>query len=186
MTLQQRHDQAQQQLQQVDQAHVLKFYDRLDDDQRASLLDEIEGIDWPEVARLIETHVKQKPTFELPDHIEPAPWYPYRPTPELRSRYERATTLGEELVTQGKIAAFTVAGGQGSRLGWDGPKGTFPGTPIRGLPLFACFAEYLHKIKTKYGVAVPWYDHDQSDQRRGNQSVLRRHTITSASVPTTS
>jgi UDP-N-acetylglucosamine/UDP-N-acetylgalactosamine diphosphorylase len=157
MTLDERFTQARQTLDAVGQAHVLKHYDSLDDGQRASLLSEIEGVDWPEVARLIETHVKQKPRFELPSNLEPAPWYPYEPTPELADRYQRADALGEKLVAEGKVAAFTVAGGQGSRLGWDGPKGTFPGTPIRGLELFACFAEYLHKVQEKYGVAVPWY-----------------------------
>ena len=157
MDLQSRYNDAKETLEKIDQSQVLQYWDRLDEIEKASLLDEIEGIDWPEVARLIETHVKQKPQFELPDNIEPAPWYPYQPTEELRSRYDRATTLGEELIQQGKVAAFTVAGGQGSRLGWDGPKGTFPGTPIRGLTLFACFAEYLQKIKSKYGVSIPWY-----------------------------
>ncbi len=157
MNLQARHDAARQTLESCGQSHVLGYFAELTDQEKDSLLSQIEGVDWPEVARLIETHVKQKPEFELPDHIEPAPWYPYTPTAELTSRYDRATTLGEELVQQGKVAAFTVAGGQGSRLGWDGPKGTFPGTPIRGLTLFACFAEYLQKIKGKYGVAVPWY-----------------------------
>ncbi len=157
MNLQERYDAAHATLEKIGQGHVLKHYDSLDDAQRASLLDEIEGIDWPEVARLIETHVKQKPEFALPEHIEPAPWYPYEPTAELRSRYQRADALGEQLVREGKVAAFTVAGGQGTRLGWDGPKGTFPATPIRGLTLFACFAEYLQKVKAKYGVSVPWY-----------------------------
>jgi UDP-N-acetylglucosamine/UDP-N-acetylgalactosamine diphosphorylase len=58
---------------------------------------------------------------------------------------------------EGKVAAFTVAGGQGSRLGWDGPKGTFPATPIRKLPLFGCFAEYIQNIEQRYATTVPWY-----------------------------
>lgn len=144
-------------LESVGQSHVLKHYDTLDDAGKAALLGECEGIDWPEVARLIETHVKQKPTFALPDQIEPAPWYPYEPSVELRDRYARADALGQTLVTQGKVAAFTVAGGQGSRLGWEGPKGTFPGTPIRQLELFGCFAEYLLNIRENLGKAVPWY-----------------------------
>ncbi|MEM9883174.1 MAG: UTP--glucose-1-phosphate uridylyltransferase [Planctomycetota bacterium] len=141
----------------VGQAHVLDYFDVLCDDGRHQILSQIEGIDWPEVARLIETHVKRKPEFSLPENIEPAPWYPYEPTPELQDRYDRADALGEKLIRGGQVAAFTVAGGQGSRLGWDGPKGTFPGTPVRGLELFGCFAEYLLKVKGKYGAAVPWY-----------------------------
>lgn len=157
MSLDERHAAVKSTLDSVGQSHVLKHYDALDDAAKASLLAECEGIDWPEVGRLIETHVKRKPTFELPDNIEPAPWYPYQPTAEMRDRYDRADVLGKQLVAGGKVAAFTVAGGQGSRLGWDGPKGTFPGTPIRNLELFGCFAEYLLNVQEKHGCVVPWY-----------------------------
>lgn len=157
MSLDQRYAAVKTTLETVGQGHVLKHYSTLDDTAKASLLSECEGIDWPEVARLIESHVKQKPDFKLSDDIQPAPWYPYQPTEELQPKYDRARTLGEKMVGEGKVAAFTVAGGQGTRLGWDGPKGTFPATPIRGATLFACFAEYLHKVEAKFGQAVPWY-----------------------------
>ncbi|MEM9413901.1 MAG: UTP--glucose-1-phosphate uridylyltransferase [Planctomycetota bacterium] len=139
------------------QEHVLTFFDQLDDAGKTQLLDQIEGVDWPEVAALVESHVKAKPTFALPDDIEPAPWYPHTPTEDQRAHYIEAQRTGEKLVQDGKVACFTVAGGQGTRLGWDGPKGTFPATPIRKLPLFACFAEYIHNIQNRFGIKVPWY-----------------------------
>jgi len=157
LTLTDRFSKAHQMLEPIEQEHVLHYYEKLDDVSRDRLLDEIEGIDWPEVARLIETHVKQKPQFKLPDNIEPAPWYPYLPAADQRARYGEARELGEKLVREGKVAAFTVAGGQGTRLGWDGPKGTFPATPIRKAPLFQCFAEYIHNIQDRFGCTVPWY-----------------------------
>ena len=157
MTLTERHAAAQTTLNAVSQPHVLAHYDALSEAQQDALLTEIEGVDWPEVARLIETHVKAKPTFAIPEGLEPAPWYPYVPKDADKPRYAQARTHGETLIAEGKVAAFTVAGGQGTRLGWDGPKGTFPATPIRGTTLFACFAEYLHKAQEKYGAAVPWY-----------------------------
>lgn len=144
-------------LEKIDQGHILKFYGELSEAQQNSLLTEIEGIDWPEVAALVKSHVEQKPKFELPESIKPVPWYPYRETSEVRAKYIEARRVGDKLIKAGKVAAFTVAGGQGSRLGWDAPKGTFPATPIRKLPLFACFAEYLHNIQHRYGVTVPWY-----------------------------
>ncbi len=139
------------------QSHVLAFFDRLTDERKEHLLSQIEAIDWPEIAGLIESHVKNKPEFELPENIEPAPCYPFEPTATQADEYRRARELGESLIREGKVAAFTVAGGQGTRLGWDGPKGTFPATPIRGVSLFGCFAEYLLKVKQKYGCACPWY-----------------------------
>lgn len=152
-----RYEHARKALAAVGQEHVLNYYDELNDASREKLLAQIEGIDWPEVARLIETHVKQKHAFELPENIEPAPWYPAVPGPEQRGLYEKARQRGEQLIREGKVAAFVVAGGQGTRLGWDKPKGTFPATPIRQLPLFGVFVEYLLKAQQKYNCTVPLY-----------------------------
>ncbi|MEM6394569.1 MAG: UDPGP type 1 family protein [Planctomycetota bacterium] len=148
---------AQSALDAIGQTQVLRFYDTLDDAGKDQLLTQIENIDWDELARLIKSHVKQKPTIPLPETIEPAPTYPHTPTPDLEAKYAEAHALGEQLIRDGKVAAFCVAGGQGTRLGWDGPKGTFPGTPIRNAPLFQVFAEYLLGIKRKYGTDVPLY-----------------------------
>jgi len=144
-------------LEDAGQTHVLDHIDTLDDAQKDQLLTQIEKIDWPEVARLVKSHVEQKPGFALPEQIEPAPYYPMEPGDSLREKYAHAQSVGEELIKSGKVAAFCVAGGQGSRLGYDGPKGCYPATPIRELPLFAVFCEYLHYIEKTYGKPVPFY-----------------------------
>ncbi len=156
-TLTDRYSVARQQLEAVGQAHVLTFYDRLDEAGRDRLLSQIEDIDWRQIAQLVESHVKNKPMVALPEKIDPAPWYPHQPTPELRDKYREARALGERLIRENKVAAFTVAGGQGTRLGWDAPKGTFPATPVRKASLFQCMAEYIIKTQRKYNAIVPWY-----------------------------
>jgi UDP-N-acetylglucosamine/UDP-N-acetylgalactosamine diphosphorylase len=155
--IQERHAAALSQLEDIGQEHVLAHYDQLDEASRQSLLAQIESVDWPEVARLIETHVKQKPSFALPDDLAPAPWYPREPTPELTTKYQMAQQAGERLLREHKVAAFTVAGGQGSRLGWDHPKGTFPATPLREAPLFQVFAEYIQRAQQKFSTTIAWY-----------------------------
>lgn len=140
-----------------DQEHLLRFFDELSPRGQTQLLDQIEGIDWPEVSRLVETHVKNKPDVHLPAKLEPAPSYPKTPTPELKAKYEQARAAGEKLLREGKVAAFVVAGGQGTRLGWDAPKGTFPATPIRRAPLFQVFAEFILRAQQKYGSTIPLY-----------------------------
>ena len=139
------------------QSHALHFFDRLDAAGKEKLLSQIEGIDWPEVARLVQSYVLSKPKFELPTKIEPAPVYPRVPTGALVQKYADARALGEKLIRDGRVAAFTVAGGQGTRLGWDAPKGTFPATPIRKLPLFGVLAEYILRAQKKWGCVIPWY-----------------------------
>jgi UDP-N-acetylglucosamine/UDP-N-acetylgalactosamine diphosphorylase len=71
--------------------------------------------------------------------------------------FDRATSLGQELLRSGKVAAFTVAGGQGTRLGFDGPKGAVPITPIMQKTFFQLFAEMILAVRNRFGVAIPWY-----------------------------
>ncbi len=139
------------------QAHLLAFYHELAPEEQARLLGQLEALDWPRLAELIETHVLAKPEPADASGLKPAPYYPKRPSEELAAKYVKARRVGEALIRGGKVAAFTVAGGQGTRLGWDGPKGTFPATPVTKKSLFQVFAEYLLKVQEKYGVPVPWY-----------------------------
>jgi UDP-N-acetylglucosamine/UDP-N-acetylgalactosamine diphosphorylase len=55
------------------------------------------------------------------------------------------------------VAAFTVAGGQGTRLGYDGPKGTFPVTPLKHKPLFQVFAEKILAAGRRHGRPLHWF-----------------------------
>lgn len=144
-------------LDQVRQGHLLHFFDQLDDEQKEELLQQIENIDWTRMDRLVQTHVVNKPRFTLPENLEPAPWYPHAAPKGLKDKYRKAHKIGEKLIASGKVAAFTVAGGQGTRLDWDGPKGSFPATAIRKLPLFACLAEYIRKVQHKYKTVIRWY-----------------------------
>jgi UDP-N-acetylglucosamine/UDP-N-acetylgalactosamine diphosphorylase len=68
-----------------------------------------------------------------------------------------ARRLGEEALANGLAAFVTVAGGQGSRLGFKGPKGLFPVTPLRKATLFQLFAEKLLAASGKYRTSIPWY-----------------------------
>ncbi len=61
------------------------------------------------------------------------------------------------LISQGKVAAFVVAGGQGTRLGFDGPKGNFPISPVKNKTLFAIFAEDILAACEKNNARCPWY-----------------------------
>jgi UDP-N-acetylglucosamine/UDP-N-acetylgalactosamine diphosphorylase len=152
-----RHDRARKTLDAVGQSHLLNFYPELDAAGRGGLLDQIESQDWPALAELVETHVKKQPELHLPSRIEPAECFPAAPSGEDKWKAAEARKFGEHLIKLGRVAAFVVAGGQGTRLGWDAPKGTFPATPISGKPLFQLFAESIMKTQRKYNAAVPWY-----------------------------
>lgn len=142
-------------LQRYGQGHLLACYSALTPPQQASLCQTLASLDWEYLAELTETHVRRKPEGGVLGAIEPAPYYPVVPArPEV---YREARAAGEELIRAGRVAAFTVAGGQGTRLGWDDPKGTFPATPLSDKSLFQLFAEQLRATERRYGTAVPWY-----------------------------
>lgn len=159
------------------QTHLLTFYGELAAEQRDKLLDQLEAQDWTELDRLIHSHVLAQPENQLPEleRIEPAPTYPKEPTGDLVKTYEEARALGEHLIREGEVAAFTVAGGQGTRLGWDGPKGTFPATPLTKKPLFQVFAEFLCKVQQKYDCVMPWYVMTSSVNHQATRAFFEEH-----------
>ena len=134
--------------------HLLACYPALTPPQQATHCETLAALDWEYLAELTETHVRRKPEAGVLADVEPAPYYP---AVSAQPGYEQARAAGEDLVRAGGVAAFTVAGGQGTRLGWDDPKGTFPATPISDKSLFQLFAEQLRATEHRYGTAVPWY-----------------------------
>jgi len=140
------------------QGHLLAFWGRLDDAQRQTLLQQLGQINWDELGKTIQSYVLRKPEAHIPDDLDAASFFPLVPdSPARRALYERATARGEEMLRSGRVAAFTVAGGQGTRLGFDGPKGTFPITPVKHKPLFQYFAESIVRLSQKHGHPLPWY-----------------------------
>ncbi|MCC6676392.1 MAG: UDPGP type 1 family protein [Phycisphaerales bacterium] len=140
------------------QSHLLQFFDRLEGDRQRVLLEQIASLSLEELPLLVETYVKKRPVFTLPKDLAPARYYPVDPAcparPWDRARYR---AVGEDLLRRGEVAAFVVAGGQGSRLGFEGPKGCFPAGAVTGKPLFQIFAEGLLATQRRYGRAIPWY-----------------------------
>ena len=140
------------------QSHLIKFFDTLDEAGQQRYAAELAGIDWDLLQELIKSHVMQKPVIDLPEDLTPAPYFPLQPRSEAeKSYYLQADAAGEELLRTGKVAALTVAGGQGSRLGFDGPKGTYPIAPVSGKTLFQYFAESLLSASRKYNTTLHWY-----------------------------
>src|SRR5256714_1178784 len=140
----------------IGQSNVLRFWDQLDEAGKQKLVKQHSSLDLDTIAELAETHVRHKPPINLPKSIEPAKAYPRQPGPEQRRLYADAEKRGNDLLRQGKVGAFLVAGGQGTRLGYDGPKGEFPITPGKNKPLFHGFAEQLLADSRDCGKPIAW------------------------------
>ena len=129
------------------QGHVFAFFDQLVPANQQSLLNDAAEIDLIEIGRLTKTLLsKDAAAGANLAGLAPAP-YERRPEKGGDAKaWAAAKTAGEAALCAGRVAAFTVAGGQGTRLGYDGPKGTFPVTPIKRKTLFQVFAEKIRAV----------------------------------------
>ncbi|MCX6951476.1 MAG: UTP--glucose-1-phosphate uridylyltransferase, partial [Verrucomicrobia bacterium] len=145
--------------QRAGQAQVFAFFDRLAPDAQKRLLEEAAEVDLAEVARLHRSLVAKSDGAAGVDLTGLAP-APYEKRPEHGGdavAWAKAKATGEAALRAGRVAAFTVAGGQGTRLGYDGPKGTFPVTPLKKKPLFQVFAEKIQAAGVRYGKPLHWF-----------------------------
>ena len=139
------------------QGHVFQWWDELDEAARERLVAQVAAIDFDLLARLVEDHVTGSGPQAAMGSLEPAEPIALPSNGAERAARQRARDIGEEALRSGQVAALVVAGGQGTRLGYDGPKGTFPASPIVGKSLFQLHAEKLLATSRRYGVTIPWY-----------------------------
>ena len=135
------------------QSHLLAFYDELPPERRELLLEQIQGINFDQLEDWIQRYVRRPPRMEVPQDINPPEIVPNGGGAEARTARKR----GLELLGAGKVAVFTVAGGQGTRLGYEGPKGCLPASPVVKKPLFRLFAEQIRAAGLREGATIPWY-----------------------------
>jgi UDP-N-acetylglucosamine/UDP-N-acetylgalactosamine diphosphorylase len=140
------------------QGHVFAHFDGLNASQQEELLADAGEIDLAEVAELNRTLVQKSAAagVDLSD-LAPAPYEALPKNGGDASAWAEAKRLGEEALRAGRVAAFVVAGGQGTRLGYDGPKGTYPVTPVRKKSLFQVFAEKILAAGARYGRPLHWF-----------------------------
>ncbi|MCF7974891.1 MAG: UDPGP type 1 family protein [Phycisphaerae bacterium] len=158
MSNEQAFERLQSHLQAHQQAHLIHFWPGLSPEEREKLCNQIGKLDLDRIDRWVKDYVIHDQSAKIPDHFGPAMAYAAQPdTPDMTEKYVRATALGEDLLRQGRVGAFVVAGGQGTRLGFEGPKGNFPISPIKQKTLFQLFAETILATSLKYGTRCPWY-----------------------------
>jgi len=141
------------------QSGVFRFWAELSEADRSALLEQAAEIDLDELDHLVETLVKGEGTHSKInyDQLISAPYVELPSDEAIQSEWDEAKKLGEAAIRAGKVGAFTVAGGQGTRLGYNGPKGTFSVTPIKQKSLFQVFAEKILAARRAYDCSFPWY-----------------------------
>lgn len=136
------------------QEHVFKYWEKLSKKEQKELIDSISDVDFKQAEQRFK-ELKNK--TEQKNKLEPARIIPSPKTSEQERYRIKALNIGRGYLRKGKVAAFLVAGGQGTRLGFDGPKGCFKISPVKKKTLFQIFAEKIIAIQKKYSTAIPWY-----------------------------
>ena len=115
----------------------------------AELLAQVRALDLEQLRRLYNQrdHSYSVPS---PDRIAPIP------VARIDAGNQRERKHGEDALRRGEVAVLVVAGGQGSRLGFDHPKGMFPIGPVTNKSLFQIHAEKVLALTRRYGRPLPF------------------------------
>ena len=135
------------------QEHLLQFYNELEEEQKKSLLDQILDVNFGEILYLYDKSKTDIVTST--ERIEPLP-YSVKQNLSI-SELNIYNRLGIDAISHGKVGVITLAGGQGSRLGFKGPKGTFLLDVKPKISLFEVVCNYLKKANKMYNTTIPWY-----------------------------
>ncbi len=134
------------------QEHLLNHYNDLEEKKKEILLKQIKMIDFDLANKLYDTTKGQK--VNTSDEITPID---YLDKYKLNDQYKYYESIGKKAIKEGKLAAVTMAGGQGTRLGHSGPKGTYDIGLDSHKSLFELLSDNLKEEGKKYGVIIPWF-----------------------------
>ncbi|MEO7597382.1 MAG: UDPGP type 1 family protein [Opitutus sp.] len=164
--------------QRAGQGHVFAFFDQLKPEEQRRLLDEAGEIDLDEIQQLTDSLLKKEAAAGVNlKGLDPAPYEPLPGHGGNAADWEKAKTEGEAALRAGRVAAFTVAGGQGTRLGYDGPKGTFPVTPLKQKTLFQVFAEKIQAAGVRYGRPLHWFIMTSHQNHEATEAFFQDNTF---------
>ena len=154
------------------QEHIIKLLEKLDENQKQVLVEQISKIDFHQLKELYDNTKKE---IEIKENkIEPLPYLDKKKlSEEQKEEFQR---LGEAILEKGEYAVVTMAGGQGTRLGHSGPKGTFKLDVYgKGKYLFEILAENLKEANQKYGKIILWYIMTSKENNAETIEFMEKH-----------
>ena len=158
------------------QGQVFAFFDQLPPGAQRRLLAEAAEIDLAEIARLTRTLLVPGAAAGVDlSGLEPAPYEALPGRGGDLAAWAKARAAGDAALRAGRVAAFTVAGGQGTRLGYEGPKGAFPVTPVRRKPLFQVFAEKIRAAGLRHGRPLHWFIMTSHQNHAATEAFFAEH-----------
>ena len=156
-------------LSEQDQLHLLKYYGELTPERQQALLEQINTIDWDLIRTATQTSSESK---EDKKQIEPLGAMELS---EIEKRHDEFEALGLEALRAQKVGAVLLAGGQGTRLGFDKPKGMFNIGVTKPLYIFQCLINNLMDVVKQAGAWVPLYIMTSQKNHDETTSFFREH-----------
>lgn len=147
------YEEALKKLEKYGQEHLLSRYEDLEDEKKAKIIKQIKNIDFDQAVELFNITTKsiKKPDGEF-NNIE------YVDKSKLsKEDYDKYYEIGKKQIEEGKYAVVTMAGGQGTRLGYIAPKGTFKIGGGVEKSLFEALSDTIKEAREKYNINIPWY-----------------------------
>ena len=157
------------------QEHLFAHWEKLDAAGRERLLGQIASVDFELVehhAGLLRGGLAHE---EVAVEFAPPELFSLERGSSQEDRAAAAQARGEELLARGQVAFLLVAGGQASRLGFDGPKGAFPVGPVSGRSLFEIHARRLRAAEERHGHVLPWYVMTSAANDAATRDFFARH-----------
>lgn len=142
-------------LKKYNQQDILDHYNKLSSEKKGEFLGNMKGLDFDLIFRLHNEFSSDKKFSGSVKDLGPAKITTIPKTREEKALHEKVRIVGEALIRNKQVAVLIVAGGQGSRLGHDGPKGMFPVSPVKNKPLFQLFVEQVKALSLRYSTEIP-------------------------------
>ncbi len=138
------------------QTHLIQHLTKIAPDERTELEAQLSQIDFEQLQRLVRGAEEGPNWKDLAARAEAPPAIRLDdPNPKIDRAAARAA--GEAALRAGKLATIIVAGGQGTRLGFEHPKGMFPIGPLSGRTLFQMLVDRLLAVMQRYNVSIPMF-----------------------------
>lgn len=159
-------------LKEYGQEHILNYMKLLNEEEKEKLEEQICKIDFNQLKNLYEM-TKTKVEFEEKkiEHIN------YTNKEKLsEDRIKELEEVGSKIIEEGHYAVITMAGGQGTRLGHKGPKGTYElNTKYGKKYIFEIIVDTLKTAKEKYKITIPWYVMTSRENHEDTVEFLEKH-----------
>ncbi len=148
----------------LDQSHVMRYMDELTADEKKNLVDQIDSLDLSVLG--VDAAEEERGRFEplFATTLE-----------EIEANREHYKEVGLQAIREGKVGAVLLAGGQGSRLGFDKPKGTFNIGVDRDLYIFECLINNLMEVVKEAHTWVPLFVMTSVDNKKDTIDFFREH-----------